>query len=396
MEGLPAPLLMVEAEQDAFWSAHGRRWRELASGAGRPRSRVAAGQTSRAPIPPVVHHIWLGGPIPARLRRLVKSWQALHPNWSHLLWEDDDVAALELFNQPAFDSATNQGQRSDILRYELLAALGGAYVDVDVQCVGSLSTLHSESTFYCGISNTGVFELNNAVIGCVRGHACVVAVMSAISRNCCGLSACVGGPAGFMATIEHTGPGVLTRTVMPLLLASERCGDCDDAASLEGRALLHELVELQSGAGAARMQRSRASIVQRALYKLRAVQAGCELHDGLGLFEADGVPSPLFEVGALEAHLRTAVVLPKEVFYPVPNTAVVPLPRIALDDAAWDHVYGELDSEAQRASDEAWLREAVGDVPAQFIARASGCIGVHYWARSWQRPSAQIAAVKPA
>ncbi len=66
-------------------------------------------------------------------------------------------------------AAPNYGQKSDILRYELLHRYGGTYVDVDMECVRSLD-LHSEAgpTFYAGFSNTGTVELNNGLIGWVR------------------------------------------------------------------------------------------------------------------------------------------------------------------------------------------------------------------------------------
>ena len=58
-----------------------------------------------------------------------------------VLWTDEQVAGLTLFNQAAFDAAPNFGEKSDILRYELLYAFGGVYVDVDLQCVGNLAQL---------------------------------------------------------------------------------------------------------------------------------------------------------------------------------------------------------------------------------------------------------------
>lgn len=384
---------LAAALADTFWSAHGPLWRELALDVGRSRSCTATAQPA---IPRILHHIWLGGPIPARLGRLVKSWQKLHPDWLHLTWEDADVLPLQLFNQTAFDSAPNQGQRSDILRYEILDALGGAYVDVDVQCVGSLAALHTEASFYCGISNTGVFELNNAVIGSVPGHACVLSLMRAISRRQCDWSASIPpgeGEKDFSATIEHTGPGVLTRTVMPLLLASERQSTFDGPAITEGRSLLSELQDFPAEVDAARLQRSRSLIIQSALNKVRArdIDACRVLRESM-LVQATGAPQrPLLD--DLIAQLRSAVVLPKEVFYPLPNTAVVPLPRVALDEETWDAVYS---AGAEARCTAAWLRDAVGEAAAPFVIPSSALggsvksIGVHYWACTWQRPSAQL------
>lgn len=60
-----------------------------------------------------------------------------------VLWTDDSVAALVPFlrNRMAFERAPNFGEKADVLRYELLYAFGGVYVDVDMQCVGTFERL---------------------------------------------------------------------------------------------------------------------------------------------------------------------------------------------------------------------------------------------------------------
>lgn len=89
--------------------------------------------------------------------------------WTHRLWTDADVDSICLRNQHAYSAAPNYGQKSDILRYELLERHGGVYVDVDMECVRPLDDLHGQRgpSFYAGFSNTGTVELNNGIIGCV-------------------------------------------------------------------------------------------------------------------------------------------------------------------------------------------------------------------------------------
>lgn len=50
-------------------------------------------------------------------------------------------------------------------RRQILLREGGLYVDVDFVCFGSFDELHRTRDFYAGLSNTGTFELNNALIG---------------------------------------------------------------------------------------------------------------------------------------------------------------------------------------------------------------------------------------
>ena len=67
------------------------------------------------------------------------------------LWTDEHVGRLRLFNQAAYDEATNYGTKSDVLRYELLYVYGGVYVDCDMQCIGSFERLH-QVCVACGVS----------------------------------------------------------------------------------------------------------------------------------------------------------------------------------------------------------------------------------------------------
>ncbi|GAB5034059.1 surface protein sur1 [Nannochloropsis oceanica] len=142
--------------------------------------RILQGPPASSPnyacIPKILHHIWLGSPFPERFQAFRKTWLKQHPTedgWSHFLWTDDNIIPLldSLRNKSAYIAAPDYGQKSDILRYELLHRYGGTYVDVDMECVRSLD-LHSEAgpTFYAGFSNTGTVELNNGLIGALPQH----------------------------------------------------------------------------------------------------------------------------------------------------------------------------------------------------------------------------------
>lgn len=51
------------------------------------------------------------------------------------------VGCMHICIQKAFDAATNFGEKSDILRYEILEKHGGVYADVDVACVQAFDSL---------------------------------------------------------------------------------------------------------------------------------------------------------------------------------------------------------------------------------------------------------------
>jgi mannosyltransferase OCH1-like enzyme len=106
---------------------------------------------STVKIPKIIHQIWLGSPVPECFKAFMKSWELHHPGWTYILWTDEKVKTLTLYNQDLFDAATNFGEKADILRYELLYFFGGVYADCDQECLRSLDFLHHLYDFYIGI-----------------------------------------------------------------------------------------------------------------------------------------------------------------------------------------------------------------------------------------------------
>lgn len=93
-------------------------------------------------IPRVLHQIWIGGPIPPDVQRLMDTWPRHHPEWDYLLWTDDNLPALE--NGDLFERAPSFAMKADLLRYEILAHHGGVYVDADFECHLSLEPLRRQ------------------------------------------------------------------------------------------------------------------------------------------------------------------------------------------------------------------------------------------------------------
>jgi len=87
-------------------------------------------------IPSVLHHIWVGSPLPNWARKNIEEWRRLHPNWGGVIWTDENMPPL--MNQKLYDKAPQivgadaVGQfRADLARYEILYRQGGFYADVD-------------------------------------------------------------------------------------------------------------------------------------------------------------------------------------------------------------------------------------------------------------------------
>ncbi len=79
-------------------------------------------------VPPVVHFIWLGSPLPLRYARTIEAIRRDNPSHSLAIWTRPPFS---LRNQDLFDAETNLAAKADILRYELVHRFGGIYLDVD-------------------------------------------------------------------------------------------------------------------------------------------------------------------------------------------------------------------------------------------------------------------------
>lgn len=132
-------------------------------------------------IPRTLHKIWLGNnPLPEKYTVLHKTWTDLNPNWKVQWWFEKDLAKIKPFmlreNYEWMMKSTNQAERSDILRLEILRLYGGLYVDTDVECLQPIDPILDRKNIKC----FGGFECYNqlekryvvgtAVIGSVPNH----------------------------------------------------------------------------------------------------------------------------------------------------------------------------------------------------------------------------------
>lgn len=250
-----------------------------------PAARDGGATAAPQHVPHVIHHIWLGSPLPSHLAALVETWRALHPTWRHIMWDDAAAAAFDLRNRAAFDAAANYGEKSDVLRYEILSQMGGVYVDIDMECVRALDALADRYAFVAGLSNSGTVELNNAIIMSAPHHPIVEGCIAAVEANCAAprrtapsllpfaaareakrqraeqLAASLGafaGPAALAAlrtahsappppptdpiwTIARTGPGMLTRVVRAALDAEGEGEGAAEARAGGGSAAMNAM-----------------------------------------------------------------------------------------------------------------------------------------------------------
>ncbi len=146
--------------------------------------------------------------------------------WEYKLWTDKDVASLLLYNQELYDQAQNYGEKSDILRLELLLHYGGIYADVDFECVNALifEELNQSFDFYVGFEPidhgtvNGVYKMCNALMGARPYHPIIKNLVVNMKPN--------WQDHQNETAVEKSGPDYLSRTVLDyereLLLCPEK------------------------------------------------------------------------------------------------------------------------------------------------------------------------------
>jgi hypothetical protein len=154
-------------------------------------------------IPKVVHFIWLGPrPFPPQSVSNVRSWIAKNPGWTFKFWTDrprdppcHGMEAIVIKEYPfqllkhCYATSENWGEKSDILRFEILNSEGGVYVDHDASCLKPFEPYHQAYDFFCGLETPHPpfvgrhITAGNGVIGSRPGHPVIQRVIQLIDHR---------------------------------------------------------------------------------------------------------------------------------------------------------------------------------------------------------------------
>jgi mannosyltransferase OCH1-like enzyme len=147
----------------------------------------ASQEGSGVVIPKIIHQIWIGKKkTPPRCFPWMAAWKERFPGWTYILWTDDMVASVHLLNTNLYIRSPNMGERSDILRYELLYQYGGVYVDVDFEPLDPefFEQLHERCDFYAGLLPPEKdIVVANGLIGCKPGHPLMLDIINALKTS---------------------------------------------------------------------------------------------------------------------------------------------------------------------------------------------------------------------
>lgn len=162
--------------------------------------------TLQTKIPKIIHQVWIGGNMPLREQEMcnqVKQF-ALENNWQYFLWTEDNINQLTEFkNIHEFNSTPNNGQKSDIIRSQILYQYGGVYLDTDFVLLKMFDEL-LDLDFFCGVAYDEFPSLFNGLIGTTPGNILIADMLN--------LDIGVGYSDG-MDIINTTGPYFITRKV---------------------------------------------------------------------------------------------------------------------------------------------------------------------------------------
>ena len=128
-------------------------------------------------IPPLIHYCWFG-PDPTPHAELREGWRSLHPDVEIIRWDERNAPDHPFLATVLADACYSKA--ADFMRLWLMINRGGIYLDVDVECVRSLTPLRSRP-FFCGVQRERGFDpleaVNSAVLGARRGHWFAVDLM---------------------------------------------------------------------------------------------------------------------------------------------------------------------------------------------------------------------------
>ena len=176
----------LEVETPAEWDG------ALPRPARRPRVRLR-----RPSIPRIIHRVWLGdADLPEEALRWEATWRRHHPDWELRLWRDEDLA--ELVPAEPLSRSRSASERSNLVRYAVLARFGGVYIDTDVECRRPLDPLLR------GVEAFGGWESEHRLGTAVLGAAPGTRLFRDLARLSCHTAALS------INSVESTGPGLFS------------------------------------------------------------------------------------------------------------------------------------------------------------------------------------------
>jgi mannosyltransferase OCH1-like enzyme len=102
----------------------------------KPLETLKATRTYCKSVPRIIHQTWKTETVPDHWLQSQHEWKRLHPEWTYVLWTDEDIRAYILATRPhawrLFETQEYSIQKVDLFRYFVLHDFGGLYCDLDI------------------------------------------------------------------------------------------------------------------------------------------------------------------------------------------------------------------------------------------------------------------------
>ena len=133
-------------------------------------------------IPKIIHIMWIGPRPPPQ--ECIDSWWEMHPNWTHMFWDDAKVAEFEFQNQHAIDQSQFISGKVNIMRYEILKHFGGVFIDADALCLKPLDEgdFLEREAFSCYINENLSLRVANGYMGFIKNYPLLDELIDRISH----------------------------------------------------------------------------------------------------------------------------------------------------------------------------------------------------------------------
>ena len=127
-------------------------------------------------IPKIIHYCWFSGePYPDLVKRCLRSWQRVLPEYKLRLWDDKsfDFDSVSFVREAM--AAKKYAFAADYIRLYALYTEGGIYLDSDVEVLKSFDSFLNNS-FFTGtepyiIDNKIYYDLECAILGSEKGQS---------------------------------------------------------------------------------------------------------------------------------------------------------------------------------------------------------------------------------
>ena len=172
-------------------------------------------------VPRLIHQTWKTAEVPAEYYPYVDTVRRLHPGYDYKLWTDADnrrlIADDFAWFLDTYDGYRHAIERADAIRYFLLYAYGGVYVDLDMEFLKPMDDLlrsEEPQIFFSLEAGPSIFQtvVSNAFMAAPKAHPFFLHVIESLARV-------KGSDITFADVFRNTGPDMLTAQLLNV------CGD---------------------------------------------------------------------------------------------------------------------------------------------------------------------------